>query len=107
MDQKEKFKLFVKKNPSLVKYVNNNKMTWQKFYEMYDLYGEDSDVWKEYLVATSSIDVLSFLKNINVDDIEENINSIKRVISVIQDLGVSKDTKQVYKPRPIYKHFED
>ena len=105
MDQKEKFKLFVKKNPSLVKYVNNNKMTWQKFYEMYDLYGEDSDVWKEY-ISVASIDILSWLKNIDVDNIEENINSIKRVISVIQDLGLKEETKS-YKPRPIYKHFED
>lgn len=106
MDQKEKFKAFVKQNPSLAKYVNNNQMTWQKFYEMYDLYGEDSDVWKDYLKGVASIDLLSFLKNINIDNLEENINSIKRVISVIQDLGVSKQTNS-YKPRPIYKHFED
>lgn len=41
---KEEFKSFVRKNPSLIKYVNNNSMTWQKFYEMYDMYGESNDV---------------------------------------------------------------
>ena len=41
----DSFKMFVRKNPNLIKYVNNNEMTWQKFYEMYDLYGEDNIVY--------------------------------------------------------------
>ena len=49
MDKKNEFKEFVKNNPSLLKFVNNEKMTWQKFYEMYDLYGENSEVWNEYI----------------------------------------------------------
>ena len=44
MANKEEFKNFVRKNPTLVNYVNNNEMTWQKFYEMYDMYGESNDV---------------------------------------------------------------
>ena len=39
--KKDDFKLLVKKNPELIKFVKNNEMTWQKFYEMYDLYGEE------------------------------------------------------------------
>ena len=46
---KEQFKSFVRKNPILVKYVDSNEMTWQKFYEMYDLYGEENSVWDKYL----------------------------------------------------------
>ena len=34
---KEEFKGFVQKNPKLIEYVRNNEMTWQKFYELYDL----------------------------------------------------------------------
>ena len=45
----DSFKMFVRKNPNLIKYVNNNEMTWQKFYEMYDLYGEDNSIWNKYL----------------------------------------------------------
>ena len=111
MSGKENFKLFVKKNPSLSKFVNNNEMTWQKFYEMYDLYGEESSVWDNYLKQTTSVasfDILNWIKNIDVDTVQENINSVKRVIGVLQDLGVSKgENKDVYKPRPLYKHFED
>lgn len=110
------FKEFVKKNPGLVKYVRNNQMTWQKFYEMFDLYGEDNEVWKEYLEtkaaidSTAGFDLISWLKNIDIDAFQENINSVKRVVGVLQDLS-SKDnntsTTSDYKPRPIYKHFED
>ena len=116
------FKEFVKKNPSLIKYVNNNEMTWQKFYELYDLYGESMDAWKPYLqqeevkqtaVLTSNAavsDFIKWLKGVNLDSIQEGINNVQRVLGVVADLGkkeepISKDTE--YKPRPLYKHFED
>ena len=34
----DNFKKFVKENPKLVNFVRNGDMTWQKFYELYDLY---------------------------------------------------------------------
>lgn len=117
---KDNFKAFVKQNPSLIKYVKNNDMTWQKFYEMYDLYGENDDVWNEYLkkddkvvekAAVSSIglvDFLTWLKTVNLDSLQEGIGNVQRVLGVFQDL-TNKDNKkeEVYRPRPLYKHFED
>lgn len=121
MDKLTNFKTFVKQNPSFIKYVRNNEMTWQKFYELYDLYGEDSDVWNQYTsprpVGKSSsaaagvvgaTDLFEWMKRIDLDSFQDGISSIQRVISVLQDLG-NKDTnvKPEYKPRPLYKHFED
>ena len=120
MDKKTSFKEFVKKNPVLLKYVKNEQMTWQKFYEMYDIYGEDNNVWNEYIkgdvtetikdtVSTLSIaDLIAWLKNVNLDKMQESISSVQRVLGVLEDLGSNKETpKQEYKPRPLYKHFED
>lgn len=117
------FKNFVSKNPSLLKYVKEGSMTWQKFYEMYDLYGEKEEVWKDYIpiskeeemkqVATQAVgftDILSWLKTADLSKVEEGINSVQRVIGVLQDLGVSQNSETkatAYKPRPLYKHFED
>ena len=42
MSKLEEFKNFVKDNPKLINYVKNNEMTWQKFYEMYDIYGKEN-----------------------------------------------------------------
>ena len=121
---KEQFKQFVKKNPSLIKYVESKDMTWQQFYEMYDLYGESSDVWNKYLMSDNNkgsvgdvsktsafADFLAFLKTIDLDSLQEGIGSIQRVLGVFQDFSGNKSVddneKKEYKPRPLYKHFED
>ena len=119
MDKMTSFKEFVKNNPSLIKFVKNDEMSWQKFFEMYDLYGESHDVWKDYIgkevkevkeaaTVTGFADVLGWLKNIDLDSLQEGINSVSRVVGVLQDFGDNKiDNKNEYKPRPLYKHFED
>ena len=118
MSKLDEFKNFVKDNPKLATYVKKGEMSWQKFYEMYDLYGDTNDIWKDYLnpsVVTSQTaafgfnDVVNFFKSIDLDSVQNGISSLQRVLGVVQDFG-SKDTtnvKEEYKPRPIYKHFED
>ena len=99
-------------------------MTWQSFYELYDLYGEDNKVWEEYLkndetgketvTTNSTVNALSFnqlvnwLKNIDLDGLQEGIGNVQRVLGVVQDFS-KKDVveEKTYKPRPLYKHFED
>ena len=126
--KKDEFKEFVKKNPKLISFVKKNEMTWQKFYEMYDLYGEDEGVWSEYIskdlvndnvssnTSTNTIssitfnEILNWFKNIDLDSLQESIGNFQRVLGVVQDLSKkdSKDTlNSTYKPRPLYKHFED
>ena len=126
--KKDEFKEFVKKNPILISYVKKNEMTWQKFYEMYDLYGEDNSIWKDYLEKNNQESVnnnlsknivngltlnefLNWFKNIDLDSIQEGIGNFQRVLGVVQDLSKgendSNNTQSTYKPRPLYKHFED
>ena len=117
MSNIDDFKSFVKNNPRLINHVKSGSMTWQKFYEMYDLYGESNDVWKDYIAAgttaaadtASSAGFLDFFKNIDLDGVQNGVNSIQRVIGVLQEIS-GKDTKEVakdYKPRPVYKSFDD
>ena len=120
MDKKAEFKIFVKANPRLMSFVKNGDMTWQKFYEMYDIYGTDNSVWNDYLSdkivaaepSTSAIsfnDIVNWVRGIDLDNVQSGINNIQRVVGMVQDL-TKKDTvveKEEYKPRPIYKHFED
>lgn len=116
---KDKFKSFVKQNPQLIKYVKSGDMTWQNFYEMYDLYGEEDNVWNDYLgnkeetdskinTTIGLTDFLAWLKTVDLDSLKEGIGNVQRVLGVVQDL-TNKDNKKedTYKPRPLYKHFED
>lgn len=110
---KEDFKNFVNNHKELIKYVNSDKMTWQKFYDMYSLYGENSDVWNEYFNKKDSNksnvslkDILDSLKNLDADEVQKNINSLNKILSLISTL-VSKDKEEVYEPMPLYKKFED
>lgn len=116
MEKLDNFKLFVKKNPSLLKYVKNKEMTWQQFYEMYDMYGETNDIWNDYIkkeeiISTANtigtLDIINWLKNVDLDKVQESINNVSRVVGVLEDLGKNNEIKPEYKPRPLYKHFED
>ena len=125
--KKDDFKEFVKKHPKLINYVKNNEMSWQKFYEMYDLYGEDETVWKDYIeqkdeekvnnntekIALGGLtlsEFINFIKKVDLDSLQEGISNVQRVLGVVQDFS-KKDSKteqkSTYKPRPLYKHFED
>ena len=125
MDKLDAFKEFVKENPSLIQYVKTNEMTWQKFYEMYDLYGTEDNIWKPYLnfnndrvadATTSAIGTMGFneivdwIKNIDIATVQSAIDSVQRVVSVLQDFtskNKEESPKEEYKPRPLYKNFED
>lgn len=120
MDKISAFKEFVKKNPSLIKYIKNNEMTWQKFYEIYDLYGEEKQFWVDYIEekeevrksesSTTFNDFIGLIKKLDLDSLQEGISSIQRVVGVLSDLTLKKNSEvsvNEYKPRPLYKHFDD
>lgn len=124
MAKKDEFKEFVRKNPKLISYVKKGEMDWQKFYVIYDLYGEEESAWNDYLSKEETVkaaatgvasglgfsDIINFIKNIDLDSVQEGVNSVQRVLGVFQDFN-NKDNntpkKEEYKPRPLYKHFED
>ena len=126
MSKIEEFKLFVRKNPKLINYVKNNQMTWQKFYEMYDLYGGDNEIWKEYsevkidekkqesrskLNFGSVEEIVNMVKNMDVNKVQEGITSLQKAVDLFSSLFIKGEsntqTGSSYTPRPIYRSFED
>lgn len=116
---KESFKGFVKSHPSLIKHVNSGNMTWQKFYELYDMYGESRDAWKPYLeteaVATSALlgdtslkEIFNAVKKIDLDTVKRGVDGLQKAVSLIQDISGNKPPQtNTYQRRPMYKYFED
>ena len=119
---KEDFKRFVRSHPELIHYVSNGSMSWQKFYEMYDIYGENNSVWLKYQEVgdtnsvkettkkttstvgdTSLKDLFNMVKKIDLDSVKKGAEGLQKAIALVQDFGSSKPTNN-YQARPLYKH---
>ncbi len=117
---KEQFKAFVRKRPELVKFVNSGNMTWQKFYEQWSLYGEDDKVWDEYKTfnkETKSQENFNFsslvdmVKKVDMDSVQKGVNGMQKAVELLQGLttksSVGNKAASTYKPRQLFKKFED
>ena len=114
MNNLDKFKIFVKSNPTFASYIKDGSMTWQKFYELYDMYGEDSSVWNEYKKestkknTTTINDVINLAKNIDIDKLQDGVNSLSKAVGLFSDLFASRtNNHDTYHPRAIYRRFDD
>lgn len=122
---KVEFKEFVSKNPHLIDVVSSGKTSWQKLYEIFDLYGDTSTVWDNYkenktstnttnqTTSTNSSpnnfkDLLNMVKGIDLESVRKGLNSLDKAIDAFKDLVPSKSVaKDLYEARPTYKYFED
>lgn len=124
MDSKVlEFKTFVKNNPFLIRYIRNGEKSWQDFYEIYDLYGEDEEAWGKFLESDKDEsrsssesksssgyfdELIKVAKNIDVNKVQEGITSLQKTLGLFGDLFASKgNTTKEYSPRPLYRRFED
>lgn len=124
MSKKDEFKEFVSKHPALVEVVKKKTHSWQDLFEVYDLYGNDENMWDRYLKSdavetnnstASKINSLGELtklfKNVNIENVQKYIDTAQKAIGVIQELtgsGVTEAaTKGPVSARPINKIFED
>ncbi len=103
---KEKFKEFVRLNPSFSSYVNSGKTTWQKLYELYDMYGESSTIWDEFRKAEEVKqsgfnlgNIVNSIKGINLDALGENLNNIQKAVGFLADLTEPSKKKEEEKKK--------
>ncbi len=112
MNKLDEFKMFIKSNPNFASYIKDNSMTWQKFYELYDMYGEDSKIWDEYKIekkkSPTISEIINLAKNIDMNKLQDGVNSLSKAVGLFSDLISNKTSNTSnYKPRAVYKRFED
>ena len=103
----EEFKDYVRAHPKHNTEVVNGKRTWQSIYEEWVLYGDngsfdiykDNDIKKEegkQNTLTLNMDtlknVLGYVKKINPDDLNRSLNTVQKVIQIVQTIGGSKSS---------------
>ena len=104
MKSKEEFKNFVSKNPSFADYVKDGTTSWQELFELYSLYDEDSEVFDKYkkVVATGATtfslsNIIDAMKGINLDSFQNNLESIQKAVSFLEELTKKDDKKGTIK----------
>lgn len=123
MTKKEEFKDFASKNKHLSKLVQEGKTTWQKLFETYDIYGSDNEIWDTFKEETKETNkstttdsikgILSNLKNIDMDKLEENISSLQKALGFLEEIvasrGEKKEEKAIKKKKntEIERFFDD
>lgn len=120
MNKKEEFKNFVSTRPELVNYVKSKEHTWQDFYEIYDMYGDNDSVWSKYKDVSPVLDeravplneLTNLVKGININNVQKYINNAQKAINVIQELTTKSPVGKtpitpIKTPRPITKFFGD
>lgn len=89
MSKIDDFKKFVNSHSEFVDYVKKENVSWQKLYELYDIYGENSNIWDKYLSSSEKSinikNIFNSIKNINLDSLEENINSIQKAVGLVEE----------------------
>ena len=114
MEKKESFKLFAKNHPELITYLNNNPdMSWQRLYEIYDIYGEDEKTWEPYLSSSkTNSNISDVIKQIDMNKMKEHINTAQKALNLIKEL-TTKGAENISSikgptiPRPLTKFFGD
>ena len=110
----DEFKAFVKDNPHLIKYVTEKKMTWQQFYEIYDLYGKDDKIWNDFKdnytsdnnIVNTIKNIVNLAKGIDLNAVRKTLTTIDKAIETFKGLN-SGDNPETYEERPKNKYFED
>ncbi|HEY8364509.1 MAG TPA: spore coat protein YlbD [Haloplasmataceae bacterium] len=119
----EEFKEFVKQYPRLKYEVREGKRTWQSIYEEWTLLGDDGswDAYKEVNNNRNSSgegqefihSALKYIKKLNPDDITKTINTVQKVLGIVQSFnsGRKPSNRINYTPRrrvdPLFRRFDD
>ncbi len=125
---KETFKSFARNYPELANKVMQGQTSWQKLYELYDIYGENNSIWSEYINPIKPVqssltptqtnqnvsfkDLFNTFKNLDLDSVQKGVTNLQKTIGLLQDIGLTttktpKNNSSTYEPRPMYKYFED
>lgn len=106
---KESFKIFARSHPELASQVMSGNASWQKLYELYDIYGDSDEIWTRYLTNTKEVsfkDVFDSIRNMDVDSIQKGVQNIQKTVGLLQNVGTN-NMNRVYNARPQYHHMED
>ena len=118
MTKLEEFKNFVKDKKYIIDKVHSNETSWQKLYEIYDLYGEEHEVFKETTNTINSTllskeglsNAVNMIKNVDLDKLSSGLENVKKVVGAIQEI-TKPSSKTIETPeylkKSTFKRYND
>lgn len=129
MQRVEEFKDFVRKNMYLKTAVSRRMITWQKAYELYDLFGEGASEFEEIRIAlepppeveqaqaqqttvntsaaaNSTYDILNILSTIDYNKVGNTVDQLQKILGVVKDFTKPEAVPDT-KSRRVFKRFND
>ncbi len=126
MHKLEEFKDFVRRNMYLKAAVDARLLTWQKVYELYDLFGENAEEFERIRQSmepkpeeaqvppqsagtastASTYDILSILSSIDYNKVSNTIDQLQKILGVVKDFSHTEEPAE-NKSRKIFKRFND
>lgn len=106
----DRFREFASKHPLLKEEVRNGKRTWQNIYEEWVLYGENDPQWQQYIsnpnpqnqsndpTMDSIRNIISYVQKINPDTITKTLNTVQKVVQIVQTIGGPSVRRQMLPP---------
>ncbi|PRS83103.1 MULTISPECIES: YlbD family protein [unclassified Bacillus (in: firmicutes)] len=96
----DEFKQFVRRHPKLIQEVQTQEKSWQSVYENWIMFGEEDDMWSPYKggkeekaskpselgKADFMSKMVSAVKKMDADQMNEQINKMSQSISSLQSL---------------------
>ncbi|OLP66573.1 hypothetical protein BACPU_08750 [Bacillus pumilus] len=100
----DEFKQFVKRHPKLIQEVHTQEKSWQSLYENWVMFGEEDEMWSPYRQTQSDegkdektkqrepgkadfmSKMVSAVKKMDADQMNEQINKMSQSISSLQSL---------------------
>ena len=118
MSKLDDFKEFIKDKDYLINKVHNKEVSWQELYEIYDKYGINHELFKKKesvnnnsLLSKEGINkAINTFKDIDLDKVSNSLDSIKKVVTTIQEITktdvVTQDLPE-YMKKSTFRRYND
>lgn len=121
---KEEFKNYVRNNPYIKQGVDEGKITWQKAYESFDLYGSEAEELRSLQPSTETVPeivptaptntsslsginpLLLSLTTLDWGAISHTVDNLSRMVSMAKDVVGKGDVKSE-KANQVFRRYND
>ena len=114
MSKLDEFKVFIKDQDEVLTKIHKGELTWQKVYEIYDIYGPSNSLFKQPKKETRSANnsqlnnALKAFQDIDMDKISNNLQSIQKVLGIFGEFSKNNKVDPSHSmSKGSYRRFND